>query len=201
MLLSGRKIGIALLLFILCFGLCLFPLDVVSAAGGHGGGDRSADLIDLLYRFINFALLVIILFFVLRKAPIRDFFSARIEGIKQRLEDLKTGKADAEREYQTIEQKLKAFEEEKKSILDQYRSEGMAEKDRIIAEAKERVQQIIENAELTIQQELQSARERVKQEVVDLAALKAQEILENELQDKDQDRLVDEFIEKVEKIH
>ena len=77
----------------------------------------------------------------------------------------------------------------------------MAEKDRIIAEAKERVQQIIENAELTIQQELQSARDRVKQEVVDQATRKAQEILASELQDNDQDRLVDEFIENVEKIH
>ena len=32
---------------------------------GHGGGDRSADLRDLLYRFINFALLVIILLWAL----------------------------------------------------------------------------------------------------------------------------------------
>ncbi|GAG38310.1 unnamed protein product, partial [marine sediment metagenome] len=61
--------------------------------------------------------------------------------------------------------------------------------------------QIIEQAELTIQREIQSARDRLKQEVVDLAAQKAQEIIAKKLTEEDQDRLVNEFIERVDKIH
>jgi F-type H+-transporting ATPase subunit b len=185
--------------FVLLFSLGLFQ--VALAAGGHGGGDRSGDLLDLLYRFINFALLCIILFVVIRKIPIKDFFAARTEGIRQRLEDLTKGKVEAEKGYRKIEEKLRKFEEEKAAILDQYRQEGMAEKEKIIAEAKERVKQIIESSELTIKQEVHLARGRLKQEVADLMAQKAKEILEREIKDKDQDRLVDEFIEKVGRIH
>ena len=75
------------------------------------------------------------------------------------------------------------------------------EKERIIAEANLRVQQIIEQAENTIQQEMQSARDRLKQEVVNLASQKAEEIIAREMTDEDQDRLVQDFIERVGKIH
>ena len=72
-----------------CFAAGSVLLSSVALAAGGGGADRSGDLLDLLYRFINFALLVIILFIVLKKVPIKEYFSSRIEGIKKELEDLK----------------------------------------------------------------------------------------------------------------
>ena len=94
-----------------------------------------------------------------------------------------------------------SFEEERNDIIEQFKKEGMVEKEKIIAEAKERVRQILEQAELTIQNEMQSARDRLEQEVLDLAAQKAREILSKEITDEDQDNLVNEFIERVDKIH
>ena len=110
-------------------------------------------------------------------------------------------KEEAESRCQDVEKQLKDFEEKRRAIIDQFRKEGLAEKEKIIAEAKERVTQIIEQSELTIQQEIQAARDRLKHEVVDLAAQKAREIIEKEIDEKDQDNLVNEFIERVGKIH
>ena len=104
-------------------------------------------------------------------------------------------------EKENIEKKLKAFEIERDEILAQYKKEGEAEKEKIIAEANHRVQQIIEQAENTIQQEMHTARDRLKQEIVSIASQKAEEILAKEMTDKDQDRLVEDFIERVGKIH
>ena len=171
------------------------------AHGGEHGKDRSADLRDLLYRFINFALLVIILFVAIRKSGLKDSLSGRIEEIKQRLEDLRKEKEEAESQYKDLERKLRDFEAKKKEIIEQFQNEGQAEKERIIAEANERAKQIVEQAELTIQQEMQSAKDRLRKEVMELAAGKAQEIIAKEMTDEDQDRLVSEFIEKVGKIH
>jgi F-type H+-transporting ATPase subunit b len=177
----------------------LFYYGPVLAAGG--GADRSADLRDLLYRFINFALLVIILIWALKKADIKSLFSNRIDDIREKLETLKKDKEEAEEKYQVIDKKLKAFEKERIEILEQYKKEGEAEKERIIAEANRRVQQIIEQSEATIQQEIEAAKERLKQEVVNLSAQKAEEIIAREMKDEDQDRLVQDFIERVGKIH
>jgi F-type H+-transporting ATPase subunit b len=171
------------------------------ALAAGGGADRSGDLLDLLYRFINFGLLVIILIIVLRKVPVKEYFSSRIEGIKKELEDLKKQREAAEQKARDLETKLKAFEEERKEILAQYKADGLAEKERILAEAGVRAKQILRQAEVSIQFEMQTAKEKLKQEVVALAAQRAEEIIAREMTDKDQDRLVNEFIDKLGKTH
>lgn len=183
-----------------CFAAGSVLLSSVALAAG-GGADRSADLLDLLYRWINFTLLVIILVVVLRKVPIKEYFASRIEGIKKEQEDLKTQREAAERKARDLETKLKAFEGERKEILAQYRADGLAEKERILAEARDRAKQILEQAEVTIRYEMQTAKEKLKEEVVALAAQRAEEIIEREMTDRDQDRLVNEFIERLGKTH
>jgi len=184
-----------------CFAAGSVLLSSFAMAAGEHGADRSGDLLDLLYRTINFTLLVIILFIVLRKLPIKEYFSSRIEGIKKELEELKRQREAAERKEQELESKLKAFEGERKEILEQFRADGLAEKERILAEAGERAKQMLEQAGVSIQYEMQTAKEKLKQEVVALAAQRAEEIIAREMTDKDQDRLVNEFIERLGKTH
>ncbi len=180
---------------------CLLLAGTAMAAGGQDGGGGASALIDLGKRLLNFALLVIILGWVIKKSGIRGFFSTRTEEIGQKLEDLKREKEEAENRYRDTEKRLREFEASRKDIVEQYTAEGMAEKERIVADARERVKGIIAQAELTIQQEIHSAKDRLKQEVVNLAAQKAQEIITKKLTDKDQDHLVNDFIERVGKLH
>jgi F-type H+-transporting ATPase subunit b len=77
----------------------------------------------------------------------------------------------------------------------------MADKDKISSEAKEKVRQILEQSELTIRQEIETARDRLKQEIVELAAQRAQEIIAREMDEKDHDNLINDFIERVSKIN
>lgn len=208
----GRVVGLVLCALL---GLCLFAGPGLAAeSGGHGeaqgdtheaaahGDDHeAAQLKDLLYRFINFALLVIILVVVLRKAAVKDFFSNRAAEIKRRLEDLRNDRDAAERRYRELEEKLKDFEARKQEIIEQYKAEGAEEKEKIIQEARERAKQMLAQADVTIQREMQGAIERLKQEVVEAAAQKAQEIISRDISDSDQERLVNEFIERVGKVN
>jgi F-type H+-transporting ATPase subunit b len=70
-----------------------------------------------------------------------------------------------------------------------------------LAEARDRAKQILEQAEMSIQYELQTAKEKLKDEVVAVAAQRAEEIIAREMTDRDQDRLVNEFIETLGKTH
>jgi F-type H+-transporting ATPase subunit b len=182
------------------FGV-LFSGSIAFAAGGAEGADRSADLLDLLYRLMNFAVLVIVLVWVFKKVRIADFFKSRSAEIQKKLEELRNGKGEAERKFLEIERKFMEFEKNRQTLIEQFRADGLVEKEAIIAEAKERAKQIIEQAELAIQQELKSVKEKLQREVVALAAKRAEEIIAREITDKDQDRLVDEFIESVRKAH
>jgi F-type H+-transporting ATPase subunit b len=168
-----------------------------TAEEGTHEKDRSADLLDLLFRFENFIPLVIILVFVIKKAKLTDYLSARIEDIRNRLEDLQREKEEAEKKYAAIEARLKDFESKRRDLLEEYKKEGLAEKARIIDEAKERAKQIVDQSEATIKQELRSVRNRLKQEIVEKAIGQAREIVQKEFTETDHDDLINDFIERV----
>jgi F-type H+-transporting ATPase subunit b len=191
-----------LVFFVMVIVGCVLLSGFALAAGEEGHGqDRSGDLKDLLYRFMNFALLVIILFVALKKVGIKQFFLSRTEEIKKKLEELRRGKEQAEQKYRDLEKRLQDFEGKKREIIEQFKAEGRAEKEKIVDEARSRVNQILEQAEATVQQEIQAARDRLKAEVLTLATRQAEEIIAREMTEKDQDRLVDDFIERVGKGH
>ncbi len=163
---------------------------------GHGG-DRSADLRDLLYRFITVALVVILLVVVARKARLTDYLSARSNDIRKHLEDLQREKEDAEKKCREMENRLKDFESKKNEIIEEYRKEGIAERDRIIKDANDRIKKIIAQSEAAMEQEIRSATNRLKQEVVEAAIMQAREIIKKEINEKDNNDLINKFIEKV----
>lgn len=167
----------------------------------HGGGHGDGKIKDLIYRVINFTLLVIILVVVIRKTAIKDFFSARRKEIEQKFDDLERQKKLAEEKYQELDRALKEFEEKKKEIIREFEKDGAAEKEKIIAQAKERADQLLAQADLTIEREIQAARDRLRREFVDAAAQKAEDIISKQIEDSDQDRLVRDFIERVEKLN
>jgi len=188
-------VGCGLIHFLLLSGISF------ASGGGEGAGGGSAHLWDLLYRIINFGLLVVILFFVIKKVPIKDFFSNRREEIRKKLDELKMDKEAGETRYQELEKKLKEFENKKKEIIEQFKEDGVAEKEKIIEEARERASQILAQADATIGREIQAARDKLRQDLVDIAADRAQDIVAKNITDSDQEHLVKEFIERVEKLH
>ncbi|MDQ1333243.1 MAG: F-type H+-transporting ATPase subunit b [Thermodesulfobacteriota bacterium] len=193
----GRPLSIAACTLMTSLAFCGLAL----ASGGEGGGHGGGNVTDLLYRILNFVLLVIILAVVIRKTTIKDFFANRKEEIRQKLESLKRDKEAAEGLCGELEKKLREFEVQKKAIIDQFRADGAAEKEKIIKEARERAAQILAQAEMTIERQVQGAKDRLRQDVAEIAAAKANDIIAQQITDSDQDHLVSEFIERVERLH
>jgi len=138
---------------------------------------------------------------VIKKYNLLDILSNRSDEIRQKLEDLDREKQEAEKKSRDLEKQLRDFETKRQEIIEQYKQEGLIEKDRIITDAKLRVDQIIEQSEMTIQQEVLAAKDLLRREVVELVAEKAEKIISDEISEADQDNLINEFIEKVGNIH
>jgi F-type H+-transporting ATPase subunit b len=172
-----------------------------AAGGGEGAAHDGGQGLDLLYRFINFALLVIILFVVVKKTPVKDFFSARREEIKRRLEQLEKDRKASEDRYRALERKLSDSEKQRGELIAQYKAEGLAEKEKIVAAAKVKAREILEQADLAIKREIDTAKQRLRNEVAEAATQKARQILQKEIRENDQDRLVDDFVERVGKLN
>lgn len=184
---------------------CLVVLGVATVAlasggeGGHGGGhaDGAAQLKDLMWRCIDFAVLVAIIVWVLKKSNVKGMLASRSEGIAKALSEAEQAKVAAEQKFAEYNDKLARANQEIEEIQAAIRKEGLAEKERIVAEAQLSAAKIIEQAQKTAEQEVNKARTELRQEAARLAVQLAEQSLKEKIEAGDQGRLVDEYLTKV----
>lgn len=165
-------------------------------AGPTFWGIPTAKWWDLLWRVLNFAVLLIVLVKVLSK-PIANGLRARQQSIKEQFTDLEERKADADRAYQTYEEKLAAIDQEVSDIIQAAVAQGEAEKERIIEEANRAAEDIKRQAEMAIQHELTQAKLQLREEVANQAVMMAEELIRKNLQETDQVKLIEDYLAKV----
>ncbi len=199
-----KKIGKSKKLFKLIYPAAIagFMLAVGSIAcassGGdaHGGGGHNNWLITDTWKVLNFGILAVIGFFLLKK-PAVEFFSSRKKNIEDEINELEQKKADAQKKLVEYQDKFKNLDQESKQIVENYIKQGEEAKTRIIAEAQAQAEKLEEMAKHTIAQEFKSAKVKLQQEIAQKAMEKAQEVIIASISSADQDKLVDQYLKKV----
>lgn len=148
------------------------------------------------YRVLNFTVLIVGLFFALRR-PVASTLDSRIKSIKNKLKDLESKKVKAEEKLIKYNEKLAKLNEESETIISNYIKQGKEAKDKIISEAKVAARKLQEQAKKNIEHEFTLAKVQLQNEVVDNALVKAEEIIKNKIDLNDQEKLVHEYLEKV----
>lgn len=166
-----------------------------AAGGGEGDGHQKWVATDS-YRIMNFTVLVVGLFLLLRK-PVANALNSRIKGIKEQLEDLEVKKAAAESELAGYVEKLAKLESEADNIIEDYIRQGNDAKTRILKEAETAAEKLEEQAKKNIEHEFEQAKIRLKEDVLEKAMARAEEIIKTRISTDDQERLVDEYLNKV----
>jgi len=183
---------------IMIFIIAAFLFSFVGVALGASGGEHGPKgwVATDTYRVMNFSVLAIGLFFILRK-PVAQFFSSRIKGIEDQFSELEKKKKDAEQTLAEYTEKLAQLDKEGKKIVDDYIRQGNEAKERILKEAESAADKLKEQALRNIDYEINQAKLRLQAEVLEKAIVKAEEIIKDKLTIEDHDRLVDEYLEKV----
>ncbi len=148
------------------------------------------------YRVLNFLVLAFGLYFLLRK-PVSQALSARIEGIKEQLESLKEKKQSAESQLVKYDSQLAKLDKEAENIVAEYVKQGEDAKLRILDEAALAAKKLENQAMRNINHELKTAKAKLQQDILDKALVKAEEIVKSKMTSEDQDRLVNEYLNKV----
>ena len=193
----NKKIFTILVLFAAALLVCN-----ISAAFAAGGGDGHGEpapkgwVATDTYRVMNFSVLFIALFLLLRK-PVANALNARITGIKEQLEDLEAQKAEAEKQLSEYNERLSLLDKEAEELIQGYIQQGEEAKARIIEAAESTAGKLEEQAKRHIEHEFEQAKEQLQAEIMQKALAKAEEIIKTKINDEDQDRLVDEYLEKV----
>jgi len=148
------------------------------------------------YRIMNFVVLAAVLFFLLRK-PIPRALNNRIRGIEDQLKDLEAQKGEAEARLAACQQKLGALEKEAERIVADYVRQGQEAKARILKEAESVSEKIQLQARRNIEHEFEQTKAQLQREIFEKALMKAEERLRQNITAQDQNKLVEEYLQKV----
>ncbi len=195
---SGRPprfMRISAVLFFLVLSVGVFSISAALGASGADGGSKGWVSTDT-FRVMNFAVLALVLFFLLRK-PLSQALGSRTKVIKNELEDLEARKNEAEKKLAEYNEKLAQLEKEGAKIVEDYIKQGNEAKQRILKEAESSADKLKTQARRNIEYEFEQAKLALQAEILESSLAKAEEIIKNKISEDDQNRIVDEYLKKV----
>jgi F-type H+-transporting ATPase subunit b len=147
-----------------------------------------------LWRWINFLLLIATIVWIVRKVNVGGLLQKRSDQVKAELEqahklaqEAADLKARAEHELATANTKAEEILEDARKMGERVQAEI-----RQMAEAEGR--RVMEQARLEAELEFQHIRKQIKRETLDSAMQRATELIKKEITPDDQERLVKEFL-------
>ena len=173
---------------------CLFTL--VAPAHAAGGGEEKS-VMTFVWEVVNFVLLVGALVYFARK-PLVQFFADRRSEIGGELESAASVLERAEDRFGEWQRKMAELDGELSSIRDRERRRAEQERERILEDARQTAERIKADAGNAVEREFRRAQVALREEATDAALELATQILRDKVADADRDRLIDEFISRVE---
>ncbi len=151
---------------------------------------------EVFYQLLNFTIFVGLLFFFLRKKVVA-LFQEREANFKQALIKAEHARQAAENQKNMIKEKLQKLEAGARSDLEKANRDAEELKQKIMADAQEIILNLKKEAERTADSEIQRAKLELREELLSAALSQAKQILKDKVNEPDQKRLQNEFVEKI----
>lgn len=163
------------------------------SGGEHGGGGLISIDKSLIVQFVNFFILLFILQRLLYK-PFLAKMQERTTAIKASLDQAQAARAEAVRQQEENEAKLRAAYTEAASIREQALKEAGEESRRHIESAQAQARRLVDDTKAQLDGEIRRAREELRREVSDLSVAVAEKLVRRSLREDDHRRIVTEAI-------
>jgi len=188
----------AIMILFFYAGVALGSSDSSGSSGGEHGEEHGTKgwVATDTYRVMNFAVLAVALFFILRK-PVSQALNGRIKDIQNQLSDLEEKKNEAEKKLAEYDKKIASLDKEAEKIIAEYIKQGEEAHKKILEESKKEAVKLEEQAKRKIDHEFNAAKQELQTEILEKALAKAEGLVKEKITSEDQDRLVDEYLDKV----
>jgi F-type H+-transporting ATPase subunit b len=166
------------------------------AAGEPGEAEHGSDVVGMIARFVNFAILAGVLFYLLR-SPLAGYLTERSGQIRSDLVNAAAMKQAAAAQIEDIDRRMKALPGELEALRKQGAEEIAAEEARIRTAAAAERDRLLEQARREIDMQVKVAERELVSHAADLAVGVATERIKNTITDDDQKRLVDRYAQQL----
>ena len=171
--------------------LALAPTAALASEGGEGGA-----LSSILWHLLNLVIFLALLVW-LAGPRLRAFLFQRRKEIEGQLDEARRLRADAQARDAEWRGKLDGLQAEASRITTEARELGRIEREKILAQAREQAERIRQDAERAASQEMARARTELRDEAVRLAMKMAARMVSENVNEEDQRRLVEEYLQSV----
>ena len=156
------------------------------------------DSSQIVAQVINFLILFVILRFLVWKRFLK-VLDGRKERLASEFKEIEDSKAEVARLKSYYETHLDKIDQISRSKLEEAVSEGKRIAEEIRTNANAEALKIIEKADEAIRGELVRAREDLRDDIVDIAISAAEKVIEDKLTEKEDKRIVEDFLNKLDK--
>lgn len=169
--------------------LNMFVLGAVAEHSGLNSG-------DIIFQLLMF----LILLALLRKyafGPLMGIMKQREEHIANEIEQAEKHHQEAKKLAEEQRALMKQSRQEAQALMENARKLGEEQKEQIIAAARAEAERLKEAAKKEIEREKEQAVAALREQVASLSVLIASKVIEKELTEQDQAKLIHEYIQEV----
>ena len=152
-----------------------------------------------IWEVLNFLILAFLVFKLLRD-PVKNFFRGRTEMLRQKIAEAEGASIEAERELKEVESRFEMLDEEIQRLQQTITEQGERGRDKIISDAKQTAEYMLEKAKFESEMMMREAKIRLRREVTNEAVRLAEESIKKEIGKKEQERLVDEYLQDLKQV-
>ncbi len=147
----------------------------------------------IIFTWINLIILVFIMKKLLFK-PVTNMLKQREDEVNAMYEKAETAQKNAEALEKEYSESLSGAKEEAARIVKEATKEAALKGEQIVAEAKKDAANVKSKAEKEIMLEKEAAVNEIKNDIASMVVSVAEKVIEKDIDEKDHERLVEDFI-------
>lgn len=156
------------------------------------------NIYDFLAQLVAFIIMLVAVFYLAYK-PIKKIINKRKDYVRRNVKEAEDELLKAESKNKEASQNITSSKKTAQDIIEKAKIDASKETNSIISKAKQDAQEEVEKGRLIIAQETKKAQEDIHNSIVNVALDVSERILNREVNKEDNDRLVDDFIDKMNK--
>ena len=161
----------------------------LASGGGEGGSLFS---LDMLFKTINFLLLLYLLHRFAKK-PLANMLSSSAENTKKSLDETKSELVETKKKLEEYQSKLANLEKDLEERQEKALATIESEKQQMILDAENQVEKLEEQCQARIEQDISKAKEDIRQFLVDESVKIAEATITKEVGSKEQKALLNNY--------
>ncbi|MBW1643962.1 MAG: F0F1 ATP synthase subunit B [Deltaproteobacteria bacterium] len=190
---KGNKRIRCCMFVVLCMAIFIYSGNDAYASDGSGGWRSTYDTGMMIFNFI----ILVILFIKFAKNPLKDFLENRRLEIAREIRRIEDEKKEWLKKIKSAKNDLDESEVRFKKIKQRMVDQGEKKKMELIDSAKKQSEAMIDKARQKIENNIVRAKNTLRSELVDAAMELAVKNLPNEINEKDKDKFIDQYLSSV----